>query len=502
MEYDVVVVGSGAGALAGAYTAAAAGLSTLVLEKAAVCGGTTAYSGGNIWFPGNPLAVAAGLPDSPERGRTYLQALLGDDDVARREAFLETAPQIVPFLEQHPAVRWQLEPMPEYYEAPGRLPGGNQVGCEPLPAEEIGPELLALVRPAIGADRWGTEAPRDVLHGGQALIGRLLMAFVDVGGQVRTGTTVDGLLVEDRRVVGVEAQTADGRLTVRARRGVLLASGGFERSQELRERFGVPGLAAHSMAPRETNTGEALLAGIEAGAATAHLREAWFCPALLEPDGSAGFLIGFRGGVIVDGKGRRFANESLPYDRFGREMAAADATQAWYVFDSREGGRVPAIRCVPGARRQDYLAAGAWVTAETVNELADLMGVPADSLEDTVARWNGFAAAGVDEDFHRGEDEFDRRWIFPNEEVNPALVPLAQGPFFAAKVVLGDLGTKGGLLTDADANVLREDGTRIPGLYAAGNTMASVTGPVYPAPGTPIGTAMVFGYRAVRHMLG
>jgi 3-oxosteroid 1-dehydrogenase len=282
---------------------------------------------------------------------------------------------------------------------------------------------------------------------------------------------------------------------------VLLASGGFERSQELRDRFGVPGRAAHSMAPRETNTGEPLLAAVEAGAATAHLREAWFCPALLEPDGSAGFLIGLRGGVIVDGSGRRFANESLPYDRFGREMAKADATEAWYVFDSREGARVPAIRCVPGARREDYLAAGAWVTAETVAGLADLMGVPADALEATVARWNASAAEGVDSEFHRGEDEFDRRWIFPNDEPNPALVPLAQGPFFGAKVVLGDLGTKGGLLTDVDGNVLREDGSPLPGLYAAGNTMASVMGPVYPAPGAPIGTAMVFGYRAVQAML-
>jgi 3-oxosteroid 1-dehydrogenase len=155
---------------------------------------------------------------------------------------------------------------------------------------------------------------------------------------------------------------------------------------------------------------------------------------------------------------------------------------------------------VTGPRREDYLASGAWVTADDLGTLAGLMGVPADALGRTVERFNGFAARGVDEDFHRGEDEFDLRWAFPSEQPNPCLFPVDQGPFLAARVVLGDLGTKGGLLTDVDANVLREDGSPIAGLYAAGNTMAAVTGPFYPAPGTPIGTAMVFAHRAVRKM--
>jgi 3-oxosteroid 1-dehydrogenase len=356
------------------------------------------------------------------------------------------------------------------------------------------------VRPSISQDRWGGDAPREQLWGGQALVGRFLLALHRSGlAEVRTGTTVDELLVEDDRVVGVGAATAAGRLTVRARRGVLLGSGGFERNEELRARFAVPGQAEHSMSPAGTNTGEPLEAALALGAATDHLQEAWFCPGLLEPDGSAGFIIGLRGGVAVDAKGERFANESLPYDRFGRAMAAA-APEAWLVFDSRENGRLPGIRCVPGPRRQDYLAAGAWVQADSLAELADLIGVPADGLERTVERWNSFAAAGTDEDFHRGEDEFDRRWVFPNDQVNPCLVPIDQGPFLAAKVVLGDLGTKGGLVTDVDAAVLRPDGSVIAGLYATGNTMASVTGAVYPAPGTPLGTAMVFGHRAALRM--
>jgi 3-oxosteroid 1-dehydrogenase len=312
---------------------------------------------------------------------------------------------------------------------------------------------------------------------------------------VRTGTAVDRLVVEDDRVVGVEASTEDGRVTVRARRGVLLASGGFERNQELRSQFGVPGRAEWSMAPRGTNTGEPILAAVEAGAALDNMGEGWFCPALHEPDGGAGFFMGLRGGIVVDGEGRRFANESLPYDRMGREMAK-HAPEAWYVFDSKERGRPPGIRCAPGTRRDAFLASGDWVEADTLPDLAARIGVPAGALAASVERWNGFAASGVDEDFHRGEDEFDRYFAFGPS----CLVPIDQGPFVAARLVLGDLGTKGGLLTDADANVLREDRSAIPGLYAAGNTMASMAGPFYPAPGTPIGTAVVFAYRAVNHL--
>lgn len=500
MEVDVIVVGSGAGALAGAFTAVSLGLRTVVLEKAAVCGGITAYSGGSVFLPGNPLAVAAGLPCSAERGRTYLRALLGEADSDRQDAFLETAPLLLDHLTADPVLRFVLEPMTEYFEAPGRLPGGSQVVPEPLDATELGEELLALVRPSIGPDRWGTPQPREQLWGGQALVGRFLLALQRSGlAEVRTGTAVDRLLEEDGRVVGVEAQTAQGRITVRARKGVLLACGGFERNQELRTRFGVPGRAEHSMAPRGTSTGEPLEAALALGAATDHLREAWFCPGLLEPDGSAGFFLGLRSGIVVDANGERFANESLPYDRFGREMAQ-HAPEAWLVFDSREKGRVPAIRCVTGPRREDYVASGAWVGADDLATLAERMGVPAEGLTATVERFNGFADRGLDEDFHRGEDEFDLRWAFPSEQKNPCLFPVEQGPFVAARVVLGDLGTKGGLATDVDAQVLREDGSPLAGLYAAGNTMAAVTGPVYPAPGSPLGTAMVFAHRAIRRM--
>jgi 3-oxosteroid 1-dehydrogenase len=496
VEYDVVVVGSGAGALVGAWSAARKGLRVAVLEKADVCGGISAYSGAGMFLPGNPVTVAAGLPDSVERGRTYLGSLIGEVD-ERLEAFLTTGPELVEELTQDPLLELERTPFPEYYDAPGRLDGGGQLQPLLLPAADVDPDVLALVRPGISADRWGLDLPRDPLWGGQSLIARLLMSLKRTGlVEVRTGTAVDELVVEDGRVVGVRASTADGRVEVRARLGVLLGSGGFERNAELRAKHGVPGDAQHTMAPTGTSMGEPLLAAIAIGADTDLLNEAWFCGALVEPDGTAGFILGPSGGLAVDSSGRRFANESLPYDRFGREMAK-HAPTAWFVFDARFKGRVPLIRCVSGPKRDDYLAAGAWVQAETLSELSDQIGAPA--LEETVARFNEFARNGVDEDFRRGEDEFDRYWA-RGDGPNSALVPLEEGPYIAAKLVLGDLGTKGGLVTDPDAAVLRADGSAIPGLYATGNTMAAVTRAFYPAPGTPIGTAMVFAHRAVQAM--
>jgi 3-oxosteroid 1-dehydrogenase len=496
VEHDVVVVGSGAAALVGAWSAVRRGLRVVVLEKTGRCGGTSAYSGAGMFLPGNRITVEAGLPDSVERARTYVGGLLGHVD-DRLEAWLSTSAPLVEELVQDPLIALERTPFPEYYDAPGRLEGGGQLQPVPLPLAEVDAEALALLRPGISNDRWGLDLPRDPLWGGQSLIARLLMSLLRSGScEIRTGTAVDELLVEDGRVVGVGAVTAQGRVRVTARRGVLLASGGFERNAELRTAHGVPGEAAHSQAPSGTNTGELLTAAVAVGAATDLLGEAWFCGALAEPDGSAGFVLGPHGGIAVDPQGRRFANESLPYDRFGREMAA-HAPEAWFVFDDRFKGRIPLVRCVPGPRREDYLAAGAWVEAPTLEELAEAIGAP--YLPETVERFNAFAEKGVDEDFGRGEDEFDRYWS-RGTGPNPALVPLEEGPFVAARLVLGDLGTKGGLVTDPDGAVLRTDGSRIPGLYAAGNTMAAVTGPYYPAPGTPIGTGVVFAYRALQDL--
>ncbi|XVQ82008.1 FAD-dependent oxidoreductase [Microbispora siamensis] len=501
-EYDVVVAGSGAGAMTGALAAAASGLRTVVLEKTALLGGTSAYSGAAVWLPGTQVQRRAGIGDSAESARAYLVALLGEAEADRREAFLATAPEVAEFLERDPAIEFEWRAFPDYFPAPGRLDAGRSFVPLDLPAERLG-DLAALVRPPVDRDRAGLGHAEGPLSAGRALIGRLLLALTTTGnGTVRTGTALTGLVVEDGRVTGVEAATADGgTVRLRAARGVLLAAGGFEGDAAMRAEHGVPGTAEWSMAPAGANTGDPIRAAAAIGAATGLMDEAWWCPGVALPDGRAAFTLGFRGGLMVDAAGRRFANESMPYDRMGREMTAAPGrVPAHLIFDSRSGGRLPAIS-LPGRPAEEHLEAGTWVRAESLPELAELIGVPGDALTGTVERFNGFAATGVDEDFHRGEDPYDLFFAGRSgDRPNPCLVPVDTPPYYAARVVLSDLGTKGGLGTDPDGRVLDGDGRPIPGLYAAGNTSASFSGRRYPGPGVPIGSAMVFAYRAARDM--
>lgn len=495
-EYDVVVVGSAGGALTGALVAARAGLRTVVVERSGRLGGMASYSGAALWLPGSRVQERAEAGDSTESARTYLRALLGEGEAGKREAFLKEAPALVAELEEDPALAFRHQIFPDYYERPGRVPGGRSIIPENLPVEELG-ELVSLVRPPVDLDREGEDHATAPLAGGRALIGRLLLAYDRTGnGAVQVHTRMDEVVVEDGRAVGIVAVRAGRRVSVRARRGVLLASGGFEKDAALRAEHGMPGSAAWSMAPLGTNTGDALRAAVAAGAATTGMGEGWWCPGIAMPDGRAGFLVGFHGGLVVDASGERYANESLPYDQFGRQMAAAPGRLPSHaVFDGSGGGRLPAVT-LPSGEPEAHLAAGTWVRAETVEELARAIGVPEEALAATVSRFNGFADDGVDKDFGRGEDEY-ARWFG-----EPVLRPLRTPPYYAARLVLSDLGTKGGLVTDASARVLRGDGTAIEGLYAAGNTTASFTGAHYPGPGVPIGSSMVFGSLAARHMSG
>jgi 3-oxosteroid 1-dehydrogenase len=496
-QHDVVVVGSGAAAMAGAWQAATVGLDTVVLEKTPLLGGTSAYSGAACWLPGTEVQQRAGNADSTESARAYLRALLGDEQVAKQEAFLQTAPRLVSAMEADPCLRFTWRPFPDYFDRPGRVPGGRSFVPDDLPADELG-ELAALVRPIVDRDRLGKGHGTGPLTAGRALIGRLLLALHRTGhGTVRTEHDVDELVTDDHgRVIGVVATTPAGRVRVRATRGVLLAAGGFERSAAIRGAHDLPGDADWSMAPAGSSTGDAARAAVALGAATALMDQAWWAPGVATADGGVAFAVGFRGGLVVDQDGRRYANESLPYDQFGRQMAAdAARVPSYALFDGRSGGQFPAY-VVPGVDPAAQVAAGLWASADTLEELADRTGIPEGALVATVARFNELAAAGRDEDLGRGDDEFDRFFA------DPSLVPLDEPPYVAARLVLADLGTKGGLVTDVDSRVLREDGTAIEGLYAAGNTAASWTGPYYPGPGIPIGSGMVAASRAVDHLAG
>ncbi|WP_346385047.1 FAD-dependent oxidoreductase [Nocardioides sp.] len=496
----MVVVGSGGGAMTGAYLAAKAGLSTVVVEKTPLIGGTSAYSGGACWLPGSEVQQRAGIPDSTQSARTYLDAILQDPDPAKVEAFLMHAPELVAQLEADDGMDFEWLPFAEYYDAPGRVPWGRSIQPTNIKRADLPADVGDLVRPPVERDRAG-EGGRNTLSGGQSLIARLATMFVRDGGTILTSLPMTGLVTDDDgRVTGIAAMSPEGPVTIRARLGVLVAAGGFEGNAALREQHGVPGDVAWTMAPHGTNTGEPMQAAIAIGAATDFGGIGWFCPGLEQPDGGGSFTLGFRSGVMVDATGNRYANECLPYDRFGREMAKAPGRiPSWFVFDSREGGRLPAI-AMPEGDPADHLAAGTRKQADTIEELAGLIEVPADALATTVERFNQFAATGVDEDFGRGNDEYDT-FFTGGDGPNKALVPLDQGPFYGARFVLSDLGTKGGLVTDAAGRVLREDGSVIAGLYASSNSTASVFGPVYPGPGAPLGSAMVFASLAVRDML-
>ncbi len=507
-QYDVIVVGSGGGALTGAALAAKAGLSVAVVEKTPLLGGTSAYSGGACWLPGSQVQQRAGLPDSTDGARAYLGAILPDaadpDTHAKVEAFLAHAPTLVAELEEDPDLDFEWLPFPEYYDAPGRVPMGRSIQPTSVKRDALPVEVADWVRPPVELDRVGAPG-RRTLSGGQALIARLTTVFLHAGGTVLTEHEVTGLLTDETgRVSGVRCRTADGEVSIGAGRGVLVAAGGFEGDTGRRAEHGVPGDVAWSMAPRGANTGSAIAAAAELGAATDYSALGWFCPGLAQPDGGGSFTLGFRSGVMVDAAAQRYANESLPYDRFGRAMAAGGADDAeripsWFVFDSREGGRLPGI-AMPEGDPAEHLAAGTWVRADSLADLAAATGLPAEALSATVERYNGFCASGVDEDFGRGADEYDT-FFTAGTGPNKALTPVDQAPYYAARFVLSDLGTKGGLVTDTVGRVLRPDGAPVPGLYAAGNSAASLFGGVYPGPGAPLGSAMVFASLAVRDLL-
>lgn len=505
---DVVVVGSGGGALTGAYTAAREGLNVLLVEASEFYGGTTAYSGGGgMWFPNNAALKRTGSTDTPEAARAYYRAVVGDrTPEALQDAYLNTGVSLVDYLEADPNGAFVFKPLPwpDYFgEQPQASLGDRHVVMKGVKVEDY-PLTSGDVRGPLERERAGHPEP-GWLVGGRALVARHLMALAAYDhAETRLNTRFDELVLDDDgAVLGAVVSGPEGVQRVRANRGVLLASGGFEQNDALRAQNGVPGKALDSMgAP--ANSGLGLTAGLAAGADTDLLDQAWWSPGLTHPDGSSTFAIMITAGIFVDNAGERFVNENAPYDRLGRRVlervAAEEMTLPyWHVYDNRGGERPPVgSASVPIGETADYQGAGLWVTADTLEELAAIIDVPAEALVASVARYNELAAAGRDEDFGRGDTPYDRAF---SGGASP-LVPITDGPFHAAQFGVSDLGTKGGLRTDEHARVLRADGTVIAGLYAAGNTMAAVSGEVYPGGGNPIGSCMVFSHLAALDMAG
>ncbi|MEN4450336.1 FAD-binding protein [Mycobacterium sp. SM3041] len=503
---DVLVAGSGGGGVTGAYTAAREGLEVLLVEATDKFGGTTAYSGGGgVWFPCNPVLQRAGTDDTIEDALEYYHAVVGDRTPRElQDTYVRGGAPLMEYLEADPNIKFDMLPWPDYFgKMPkARLDGQRHVAARPLKIEKA-PEFKELVRGPLDNDRLSVPQPDDYFIGGRALIARFLVALKQYpSATTQLNTALVELVTEDGAVVGAVVETDGVRKAIRARKGVLLAAGGFEGNDELRHKYGVPGEARDTMGPWG-NLGQAHEAGIAVGADTDLMEQAWWSPGLTHPDGRSAFALWFTGGIFVDQDGKRFVNESAAYDRIGRvvvdRLAKGEMTLPfWMIYDDTDGG-VPPIKAtnVSMVETEKYVDAGLWHTADTLEELAVKIGVPAEQLAATVKQFNEYADAGSDPDFGRGDEAYDRAF---SGGACP-MVRIDKAPFHAAKFGISDLGTKGGLRTDTTGQVLDTAGNPIPGLYAAGNTMAAPSGYAYPGGGNPIGTSMVFSHLAVLDMV-
>jgi len=554
VEFDVVVVGSGGGGMLAACRAADQGLSVVVLEKSGQYGGTTAVSGGGIWIPLNHHIEEAGGKDSYDAALTYLEACTqGLSSPQRLRAYLEHAPRMLRYLEERTGVRYYALPRyADYFQRlPGAMPGYRALDPMPFDGAALGDEFKRLRPPSPGTlvggrvavtsaeahtmwtrSRgwlgvtvrqfarywldlgWRRKTPRDKrLTLGNALAGGLRHAMLERRIPLWLDTALNDLIVEDgpdgQRVVGVEV-TREGRpLSVRARRGVILAAGGFERNQAMRETYLPHPTQAEWSATPPNNTGDAIRVAQRLGAALDLMSHVWGAPTIRvagEEKQRAIFIERAAPGcMVVNGKGRRFVNEAAPYSEFVPAMyrdheQTGCSVPAWMVFDATFRHKFACGPILPASVMPDHRIPAAFrnllVRADTLESLAAKTGIDAAGLTASAARMNDYAATGVDAEFGKGDNVFDTYYGDPHVQPNPCLAPIERAPFYAVRIDAGDIGTKGGLLTDECARVLRADRSSIPGLFAIGNTAASMMGTSYPGAGSTIGPAMTFGFIA------
>ncbi len=535
----VLVVGSGSAAFTAALAAKEAGLEPLIVESTSRLGGSSAMSGGGAWIPNNPLMLRAGVHDSYEDARKYMDITIGEVGPAsspeRREVFLREGPRMVEWLT---GLGFRFYYAPGYADYYPELPGGSPQGrciepdcfdlkllgdwkdkiniAMPIPMHTLDAVNVALsfrsfpaflhTANVIGIRTVGSMVIGKKLAGlGGALIGQMLYLSLQRGIPVWLNSPMVELIYEKEEVIGAVVEK-EGQRTMVPARAVILAAGGFARNNEMRQQYHPHPITTDWTVATEGDLGGAIRAGIEIGAATALMDDAWWGPCFIDQKGRSQFMLwerSFPYGIIVDKSGKRFMNESASYVDCGHWMyerhQQVPAIPAYLIADARHRKFYPFGTMLPGSTPKEAYESGFMVKADTLPELARALEIDAGCLGETVERFNQFAAAGKDLDFHRGDSAYDRVYSDPRVKPNPNLGEITQPPFFAVKVWPGDLGTKGGLLTNECAQVLREDGSPIRGLYAAGNTSASVMGRTYPGPGSTIGPAMVFGMIAGRN---
>jgi 3-oxosteroid 1-dehydrogenase len=542
-EVDLLVVGAGAGGMTAALTGALSRLDTLLVEKAATYGGTTALSGGGIWVPNNPTLERAGITDPEERVVEYLEHIThGTIARDRLQAYAHHGPAMFRMFEKqtkHLEFSWCPGYSDYHPEAPGGRPEGRSVECPPFDMHKLG-ELAYTQRGSAmkipggliitSADyvhlnmvtrtwrgRWralklGVKATlnklrrRQMVSLGLALVARLRISLRDAGVPVWLETPLlDLVRDEDGTVLGAVVERDGAPYRIRARRGVIIASGGFDHNEAMRKEYLPEVGRADVSGGADTNTGDGILIGHAAGGALDLMDDAWWMPAVRKPDGRVHSLVSERSipnSVILSPEGERFTNEASPYVTFVHDQIAHGHAYLWFVMDHTARRRYPFGATVPGADLpQKWYDAGTAHKAGTLDELARLTGMDAATLTASVRRWNEIVASGKDTDFGRGESAYDRYYGDPTLP-NPVLGAVDNAPYYAVRIEAGDLGTKGGLVTDRVGKVLDADGNAVVGLYATGNVAASVMGNDYAGAGATIGPAMVFGYLAALHAAG
>lgn len=548
---DLLIAGSGGGGMVAALAALDAGLTPLIVEKQGLVGGSTGLSGGMIWLPDNPLMRAAGIADSREQGLAYFEAVVGDEggpgsSPARREMFLAAGSEMIDFLQRKGVGLVRCPGWTDYYP---NHPGGNVAGraVEGVPfdaaalgawSDKVQPSMaknygfvlatnelrsvqyfnrsvraFAVATKVFARTALARVRRREVLTNGASVIGQILGVLKSSGPPpIWLDSALADLIVEDGRVVGARVVRDGTELDVRARKGVLLAAGGFGHNAEMRRRYSgtQPNEGKWSIA-NAGDTGEVLQTAMDLGARTDLLDEAWWLPMAFINDPVAVSIGSGRqrpGAIYVDGTGRRFCNESNSYVEVGKAMYANAAVPCWQIFDEGylrryvSGANPLKKRRLPESLIDPGTGKGPVKRGATIAELAGQIGVPADELVRTVARFNEFAARGSDPDFGRGQSAYNACLGDPGYRPNAALGPLERAPFYATRVFPGDVGTCGGLVTDEFARVLDQQDGVIDGLYATGNITATVMGRRYLGAGGSIANTMVFGYVAALHAAG
>lgn len=552
-QFDVIVVGSGGGGMTAALVAQSHGLSSVVVEKSDKYGGTSAVSGGGIWIPCNDDIAPNGGSDSYEEALTYLKTCIGPEvPVERLEAYLKNAPEMVRYLRKNFDVKYTNVPKyPDYY--PNKTGGKDgQRSMEPVDfdASLLGAEFdnqreafkgtLLMGRIAMTQREahtlfsrspgwiwltikmmlkywldigWRMKTHRDrrqVL--GQGMVSALRYAMMQKNVPMVLNTGMDSLITENGRVVGITVNQKGRKLRYGARHGVVLACGGFESNQQMREQYLAKPTTTEWTAAPPINHGDGIRAGEQLGARLQFMDKVWGSPTVRKPGAAQQITLfierGMPGCVAVNAKGKRFANEAAPYPDFRDAMYADHAkgngtVPCWLIFDATFRYKYPMGIFLPGQIEPDASLPKDWLDkvyfkADSIDALAGKIGVDVNGLKATITDMNGFAEKGVDPQFGKGITSIDRYYSDPSVKPNSCLGPIVKAPFYAVQMYPGEIGTKGGLVTDPQARVLREDGSVIAGLYAVGNTSAPVMGATYPGAGSTLGPAMTFGYVAAR----